>query len=176
MDGTMKDNTSAGSDMPSSPAMSPFEMSVRYSFVYGDICRFCQDMWANIATTRSRASQHIVASVSLLGLYLALDAAIDAYEIGWLGLVGIITEIAIILPHFRIVVGFVEVDERHLDIDCLDSPRGTPELAIIIVQGQKAEELNQKSKDLGNRYLLARNLWFAGTALSIALGVLEWPL
>ena len=156
--------------------MSPLEMSVRYSFVYEDICRFCQDMWANIATTRSRASQHIVASVSLLGLYLALDAAIDAYEIGWLGLTSIVAKITIILPHFRIVVGFIEVDERHLDIDSLDDPRGTPEMAIIIVQSMKAEELNQKSADLGNRYLFARNLWFAGTTLSIALGVLEWPL
>ena len=61
-------------------SLPPNDLSARYQFFYNDISRYCNDMWAIIASVRHRAVEHVIFSASLLGLYLAFDAASNYYK------------------------------------------------------------------------------------------------
>lgn len=177
----MDDNESAsadGADTASTESTADhfpeIDLPARYQFFYNDICRFCDDMWANIASLRSRAVEHVIFSASILGLHLAFDAASEYYKIGWWGFSAILILIVATLPHLRLAVGFIEIDERRLDIDHLHEPLGKPENSIIAALGNKAEALNEKSAQSGRQYIFARAVWFIGAVSTAALGVIEW--
>ena len=177
----MDDNTQAstdGADIPDTEStadpVQAIDLPARYQFFYNDICRFCNDMWANITSVRSRAVEHVIFSASILGLHLTFDAASQYYEIGWWGFSAIVILIAATLPHLRLAVGFTEVDERRLDIDHMHEPPGKPENSIIAALEKKAEALNEKSAQSGRQYIFARAVWFMGTVSTAALSVIEW--
>lgn len=154
--------------------LSPNDLSARYQFFYNDICRYCNDMWAIITSVRHRAVEHVIFSASLLGLYLAFDAASDDYKISWWGFTAILVLVTATLPHLRLVVDFTEVDEHHLDIAHLHDPLGKPESASIKALEDKAETLHKKSTQSGSRYIFARAVWFMGAISTAALSVIEW--
>ena len=181
MDGDMDDNPTAstdGADISDTEStenpMPAIDLPARYQFFYNDICRFCDDMWANITSVRSRAVEHVIFSASILGLHLTFDAASQYYEIGWWSFSAILILIAATLPHLRLAVGFTEVDERRLDIDHMHEPPGKPENSIIAALEKKAEALNEKSAQSGRQYIFARAVWFMGTVSTAALSVIEW--
>lgn len=180
MDGGMDDNpniSAEGADTTpegNTHSLPPNDLSARYQFFYNDISRYCNDMWAIIASVRHRAVEHVIFSASLLGLYLAFDAASDYYKISWWGFTAILVLVAATLPHLRLVVDFTEVEERHLDIAHLHDPLGKPESASIKALEDKAEILHKKSTQSGSRYIFARGLWFLGAAIGTALTAIEW--
>ena len=176
--GSMDDNTQAsnntGNDNGPSQPLPPSDQSARYRLIYDDICRYCSEMWANITSVRSRAVEHVVFTASLLGLYLASDAASNRYEIGWWGLAGILILASAALPHLLLVMSVVKIDEFRLRAIHAGRPMGEPERQIVDELERKAEVLKEKSTTIGNAYTRLRNLWSLGVITSITLGVIEW--
>lgn len=170
-------NTSASGNT-NGPAhlLPPSDSSARYRFVYDDICRYCNEMWANIASMRSRSVEHTVFSVSLLGLLLAFAATSYNYSIGWWGLASILVLSSVTLPHLLIVMTVPTISESRLRKSHTNRPTGEPELQIITELENKAETLNKKSTAIGRAYIRARNWWLVGVAACIILGVIEWLL
>ena len=160
----------------SNQLLPPSDQPARYRLIYDDICRYCNDMWANISATRGRAVEHAIFSASLLGLYFAFGAAYDSYEIGWLGLTGALALLFTTLPHLRIVIGITKIRESRLNIGHSESPLGGPEKLIITAQETKADALERKSEAIGKMYVSARMYWLTGVTAGAALGVLEWFL
>ena len=120
--------------------------------------------------------EHIVFTASLLGLYLASDAASSRYEIGWWGLAGILILASASLPHLLLVMSVVKIDEFRLSAIHAGRPVGEPERQIVDELERKAEVLKEKSTTIGNAYTRLRNLWISGVITSISLGVVEWPI
>ncbi len=147
----------------------------RYRWIYDDLCRYCNDMWGNIASIRIRAVEHVIFSASLLGLYLAFAAASE-YEIGWWGLGSVALLTAVATPHLLLVVNLTKTDEFYLRALHSESPAGEPELMIIKKLEDKAEALNGQAKERGRKYVRAKNLWFIGIGVCSALVVLDWLL
>ena len=177
----MDDNTQASASNADNSSLEgrplpQSDRSARYRLIYDDICRYCNDMWANISATRGRAVEHAIFSASLLGLYFAFGAAYDSYEIGWLGLTGALALLFTTLPHLRIVIGITKIRESRLNIGHSESPLGGPEKLIITAQETKADALERKSEAIGKMYVSARMYWLIGVTAGAALGVLEWFL
>ena len=160
----------------SNQLLPPSDQSARYRLIYDDICRYCNDMWANISATRGRAVEHAIFSASFLGLYFAFGAAYDSYEIGWLGLTGALALLFTTLPHLRIVIGITKIRESRLNIGHSESPLGGPEKLIITALETKADALERKSEAIGKMYVSAKMYWLIGVTAGAALGVLEWIL
>ena len=182
IDGSMDYNTetkasnNTGDDTGPSQPLPPSDSSARYRFIYDDICRYCAEMWANIASMRSRSVEHTVFSGSLLGILLAFAATSDNYTIGWWGLASIVVLSSVTLPHLLIVMTVPTISESRLRKSHANRPTGEPELQIIAELENKAETLNKKSAAIGRAYIRARNWWLIGVAACIILGVIEWLL
>ena len=174
----MDDNTQASaSSTEGTPSgfIYQSDLMARYRWIYDDLCRYCNDMWASIASTRSRAVEHVIFSATLLGLYLALAAGTE-YRIGWWGLISILLITSVTVPHLWLVVSVVKTDEYHLKTIHADSPFGEPEKMLVASLEKKAKDLREQSEKGGKLYVVARNAWFIGLGICSALGVLEWFL
>lgn len=146
----------------------------RFWLIYENICRYCDRMWANIASMRSRAMEHIVFTATILGLYLGFDA-VSEYKMGWWGFVGILCLLLFTLPHLQLTAGTTYVDEFRLGIKHAGRPEGEPERKTLEFLEEDAKLLGEENAKIGKRYSMARNFfWLIGFPLAIALGVLEW--
>lgn len=151
------------------------DLTARYRWIYDDLCRYCNEMWANIASIRIRAVEHVIFSASLLGLHLAFAAASE-YTIRWWGLSSILFLAAVTIPHLLLMVNLVKTDEFYLRTLHSHSPAGEPERMIVARLEEKAEFLNAFAQERGRKYITAKNYWFIGIVVCCALAVIEWFL
>ena len=176
--GGMDDNTKASaSNAENTPSsfINQRDLTARYRWIYDDLCRYCNEMWANIASIRIRAVEHVIFSASLLGLHLAFTAASE-YMIRWWGLSSILLLAAVTIPHLLLMVNLVKTDEFYLRTLHSHSPAGEPERMIVARLEEKAEFLNTFAQERGRKYTKAKNYWFIGIVVCCALAVIEWFL
>lgn len=148
----------------------------RFWLIYENICRYCDRMWANIASMRSRAMEHIVFTATILGLYLGLDASSE-YQIGWWGFAGILCLLAFTLPHLMLTINLTDVDEFYLGPEHAGRPEGEPEEKILDALNKTAAIMYRESSLISKQYRIARSsFWLVGFPLEVALAVIDWIL
>ena len=148
----------------------------RFWLIYENICRYCDRMWANIASMRSRAMEHIIFTATILGLYLGFSGAFD-YKIGWWSFTGILSLLVCTLPHLLLTLKVIGVEEYRLGPEHITNTQGEPEQKILDALDRMAYTLVEESRQISSRYFAARIFfWRIGFPVWVTLCLLDWLL
>lgn len=168
--------TAKHGEMDEAQTLPPDSPPDRFWLIYENICRFCDRMWANIASMRSRAMEHIIFAATILGLYLGFSSAFD-YKIGWWSFTGILSLLAFTLPHLLLTLKVIGIKEYRLGPEHIANPQEEPEKKLLDALDRMAYTLDEESGKISSRYFAARNFfWRIGFPIWVTLCVLDWLL